>query len=307
MAYFTSIIYNNIIPLAIMIALGITLYRIFKLDLRTLSKLNMYFFSPVVVFKMLYESAISYSVLFMVLGFWVVQWVALAGVAEVVIRIRGTQGQLRAAMRNSVLFYNSANYALPLNQLVFVGDPFTLSVQSIIMVMMNLMPNTYGIYSVNAHKSDWKEIMRTIAKMPTIYAIPLGFLMHGLQIPIPAPLYTPINYISNAFMATALLTLGVQLGAMKWSIKFSDVLLVNMLRLCVAPAIGFSVVFLLGFEGDLAKALILSCAVPTSLASALLAVEFDNEPEFASQAVFSSTIFSVFTVTFVIYLLQFVP
>ena len=33
----------------------------------------------------------------------------------------------------------------------------------------------------------------------------------------------------------------------------------------------------------MAKALIVSSAVPTSLSSVLLAVEFDNEPEFASQ------------------------
>jgi len=56
----------------------------------------------------------------------------------------------------------------------------------------------------------------------------------------------------------------------------------------------------------MAQALVLSCAVPTSLSSVLLAVEYDNEPEFSSQVVFSSTIFSIFTVTFVIYLMQFI-
>ncbi|MHB1685161.1 MAG: AEC family transporter, partial [Bacilli bacterium] len=44
-------------------------------------------------------------------------------------------------------------------------------------------------------------------------------------------------------------------------------------------------------------------AVPTSLNSMLLAVEFDNEPDLASQVVFSSTLFSIFTVTGVIALL----
>ena len=134
----------------------------------------------------------------------------------------------------------------------------------------------------------------------------LAFLMNGLHVPIPVPIYTPINYVSNAFIATALLTLGVQLGSMKWKFQLSDVILSNVLRLLVGPAVGFGVVLLLGIDGVMAQALVLSCAVPTSLSSVLIAVEYDNEPEFSSQAVFSSTIFSIFTVTLVIYLLKFI-
>jgi predicted permease len=131
--------------------------------------------------------------------------------------------------------------------------------------------------------------------------------MKGFAISIPQTIYIPINYISNAFIAMALVTLGVQLGSMKWQIKLSDVIISNFLRLIIGPAIAFLVVILFGFHGLMAKALVLSSAVPTSLSSVLLAVEFDNEPEFASQAIFSSTIFSIFTVTLVIYLLQFLP
>jgi predicted permease len=181
-----------------------------------------------------------------------------------------------------------------------------LSIQIIIMMMQNLLPNTYGIYSVNSHKSSLRATMRTVLSMPTIYTIPLGFLLKGFSVSIPQPIYIPINYVSNAFIATALVTLGVQLGSMKWQIKLSDVLISNFLRLFIGPALGFLVVYLLDIHGLMAKALVLSSAVPTSLSSVLLAVEFDNEPEFASQAIFSSTIFSIFTVTLVIYLLRFI-
>ncbi len=148
--------------------------------------------------------------------------------------------------------------------------------------------------------------MRTILSMPVIYAIPLAFILKDFHIPLPEPLYIPLTYIYNAFIAMALLTLGVQLGSMKWVIKFHDVLISNFLRLIIGSVIGFSVVLLLGLHGTMAQALILSSSVPTSLSSVLLAVEFDNEPEFVSQAIFASTIFSIFTVTIVIYLLQFV-
>lgn len=290
-----------------MITLGILLYRAFQLDIKTLSKLNFYLFSPAIVFKMLYESTLSLAVLGQTMLFFAVFFAAMFILVEIVIRVRGYTGGMVPAMRNSVIFYNSANYAIPLNQLVFVGDPFTLSIQIIIMMMQSLIPNTYGIYSVSSTKmNDMKATMRTILTMPVIYVIPIAFLMRGLELPIPGPIYTPINYISNAFIATALLTLGVQLGSMKWKLNISDVLLSNVLRLCIGPAIGFAVVKLLGIDGVMAQALVLSCSVPTSLSSVLLAVEYDNEPEFSSQVVFSSTIFSIFTVTLVIYLMKFI-
>ncbi|XOK59787.1 AEC family transporter [Paenibacillus elgii] len=306
MAYFTHILLNNVIPLTIMIAIGVILYRAFKLDIKTLSKLNFYLFSPALVFKMLYESSLSLAVLGQTLLFFVLFFATMFLLMEVVIRLRGYKGGMIPAMRNSVIFYNSANYAIPLNQLVFVGDAFTLSIQIIIMMMQSLLPNTYGIYAVNASKrNDMKQTLRTILTLPVIYIIPIAFLMKGLHIPIPGPVYAPINYVSDAFIATALLTLGVQLGSMKWTFNLADVMLSNVLRLCVGPAVGFLIVLLMGIEGVMAQALVLSCAVPTSLSSVLIAVEYDNEPEFSSQAVFSSTIFSIFTVTLVIYLIKF--
>lgn len=307
MNYFFHILLNNIIPLTVMIAVGVLLQRLFKLDMKTLSKLNFYLFSPAVIFKMLYESEISVSILFQVLLFFLFFFVSLFILVEIAMYIRRYKGGMRSAMRNSVIFYNSANYAIPLNQLVFIGDTFTMSIQIIIMMMQNLLPNTYGVYSVNAHKQQFRQTLKTMLSLPAIYVIPLAFIMKGFQLGVPEPIYISLDYIVGGFVATALLTLGAQLGAMAWKIKFSDVLLSNTLRLLVSPALGFLIVLLMGIEGIMAQALVLSCAVPTSLSSVLLAVEFDNEPEFASQAVFSSTVCSIFTVTLVIYLIQFIP
>lgn len=306
MSYFWYILLNNVVPLTVMIAVGVVLYRAFKLDIKTLSKLNFYLFSPAIIFKMLYESSISLVILGQTLLFFFLFFALMFILAEIVIRLRRYQGGMIPAMRNTVIFYNSANYGVPLNQLVFVGDPFTLSIQIIIMMMQSLLPNTYGIYSVNASKrNDIRKTLRTIMTLPVIYIIPLAFLMKGLDIPVPGPIYAPINYISNAFIATALITLGIQLGSMKWKLNFSDVMLANVLRLLIGPAVGFGIVMAMGIEGVMAQALVLSCAVPSSLSSVLIAVEYDNEPEFTSQVVFSSTVFSIFTVTSVIYLISF--
>lgn len=306
MSYFIYILVNNIVPISIMIAIGAAMYRAFHIDIKTLSKLNFYVFSPALVFVKLYESEMNLHVLMQVLLFFVLFFSLLFACIEVIIRLKKMQRGMRIAMRNSVIFYNSANYALPLNQTVFGGNAYTLSIQIVIMIMQTLIPNTYGIYTLNAHKSTWKATMRTILSLPVIYAIPIALLLRYFHLPVPGSIHIPLQYISNAFMATALLTLGVQLGGMKWEFHFSNVLVSNILRLAAGPLLGFFVVWLLGIEGITAKALILSCAVPTSLSSVLLAIEYENEPEFSSQAVFTSTLFSMFTIPVVIFCLNFI-
>ena len=156
MNYFVYILVNNIVPICIMIAIGVAMYRAFRIDIRTLSKLNFYVFSPALVFVKLYESEMRLPYLMQVLLFFVIFFSLLFAIIEVIIRIQKMQRGMRIAMRNSVIFYNSANYALPLNQTVFGGNAYTLAIQIVIMIMQTLIPNTYGIYTLNAHKASWK-------------------------------------------------------------------------------------------------------------------------------------------------------
>jgi predicted permease len=228
-------------------------------------------------------------------------------VVEIVIRIKGYKASMRSAMKNSVLFYNSANYGIPLNQLAFAGLKETLAIQIIVMMIQSLVPNTWGIYNVNAHKADMKQVWRTILSMPVIYVIPGALALRWLQVPVPDAIEMPITYLADAFIGTALITLGVQLGSMEWRIKRSlavDVSISAVLRLVAGPLLAWGIVWLMGLDKLTAAALIVSSAVPTSLSSVLLAVEFDNEKEFASQAVFLSTLISIITVTVVIFFLN---
>ncbi len=308
MDIFLHIFWNNVLPLSVIISLGIILHRIFNLDIKTLSKLNFYLFSPAIMFELLYATAISLQLFGQVLLFFVVFMVAQYGLLEAVIRLRKyDDGGKRGAIRNSVLFYNSANYGIPINQLAFAGNPYTLSIQIIIMMMQSLIPNTYGIYSVNAHKADWRKLHKVILSMPIIYVIPIALSLRGLNVPLPAFLNISVGYLSNAFIGTALFTLGVQLGSMKGTISRKsalDVGIASALRLLAGPLLAWGVVLLLDLDGMMAAALIVSSAVPTSLSSVLLAVEFDNEQDFASQTVLVTTALSIVTVTTVIYLLR---
>ncbi|KIL45026.1 AEC family transporter [Jeotgalibacillus soli] len=72
-------------------------------------------------------------------------------------------------------------------------------------------------------------------------------------------------------------------------------------RLIISPIIALLIIFLFGLSGITAQALFIASSFPTSRNSALLALEYNNYPEYASQAVLLTTILSSLTVAVVVY------
>lgn len=304
MSYFFHILFANVIPIGILIAIGFAMGKRYAFQAQTLSKLVFNLFMPVFMFVMLLDVTIAWGIVLKVIAFTLL-FVILSGLlAELVIRLRGYGRGMGSAMRNSVLFYNSGNYMIPLNQLVFAGNPNTLAVQIIVSVVQNVLPGTYGIYSVKAGKGTGWAAIRTVLLYPGIFAVAAAVCIRAAGLQLPETLLLPFQYISQGTVALALITLGVQLAALNLNIRLKDVAISGVLRLLAGPLIGLALVRLMGFEGDIAKALVLSCAAPTSLISALIAIEYDNEADFSAHAVLFSTMASMVSVTLTIYFLE---
>jgi predicted permease len=61
---------------------------------------------------------------------------------------------------------------------------------------------------------------------------------------------------------------------------------------------------ILCIEGQLAWVLVIGASGPTAIASAVVAIEFKNRPDFAASAVFLSTLGAGLTVPLVIFLVR---
>jgi predicted permease len=127
-----------------------------------------------------------------------------------------------------------------------------------------------------------------------------------LNVELPEYVLMPMRNISKGFVAVALITLGVQLAEVKVAFRIREVLLSSFIRLIIAPALGVVLLYIMGVEGILAKSLILGVATPAAASTAIFAKEFNNEPEYASQIVFISTILSSITISGIIYLLDYI-
>lgn len=303
-----EIVLDVVLPIFILIGLGALMQRAFKLDLYTLAKINFYFVTPAVVFVSMYESEMSAELLGSVTAFYVLYVLLLYGVSRLVSwRLKFRPG-MRAAFTNSLILDNSGNYGLPINQLAFKGDPLATSVQALVMTFQSLVTFTYGVMSVQRAKSGGtlKAALIGFLKMPVPYALVLGMALHLLQWPIPYFVSKPLGYIADSMVAIALLTLGAQIVKYPLRLDRIDVYVSVALRLLIGPAIGFILVWVLGLKGIPAQALLIASGMPTGVNSTILAEEYDNEPDFASQTVLISTLLNIITMTALISLSKYV-
>lgn len=313
MSIFLYILGHNIIPVFILIALGYILSKKFDLNVLTLSKLNFYLFVPGFIFYNLYSTNLSYDML-KVLLFFVLYLIVNDLFARVIAKIRNYDVGKTNAFKNSIMFNNTGNVGVPLISLIFGSAPFiingktpylnqALAIQIIVLVFTTIAVNTVGFYNAGKEKMNFRDSILKILSMPTIYAIPLVFLLKYTKIDIKTtPIWNTLEYINGGLVPIALITLGVQLSKTKFNFKDFDVNMAVFSRLIIGPILAAVLIPLFGFHGVVAQTVFISCAVPTAVNTALIAVEYDSNQDFASQEVMISTIFSCITLTSAIYL-----
>ncbi|MFP4661744.1 MAG: AEC family transporter [Halanaerobiales bacterium] len=285
MNIFAFVVFNNILPIFIIVYLGYFLASKFKLDIFTLSKVYIFIFVPVLIFVKVYETEINLEVLTAIF-FGVIMLVLLAGTGWIVSKIMNHKMSMSTALSNSIMFYNSGNFGLPLVMLVFSDTPYAsyaVSIQIMILVVQNLSTYSIGFFNAARGQMHYLDTVKKVMSMPALYAIILAIFFKYINIDLREYFFWPsIEYIRDGLIPVALLQV------IRWA----------------SP--GLSPDKYNGYRrSDGTQVLFISSSVPSAVNTALIAVEFNNEPDFASQVVMTSTILSAFTLTAVIYLSQF--
>lgn len=302
MEAFLIIVKDIILPVFIIMGLGFFLQKKFDLDLQTLAKLNIYFLVPGFIFVKLYNTTFSGQLLLQIVVFFILFIALLYIVATITARLIGFDKGKSTTFSNSILFFNSGNYGVPVNDLVFKSDPVAMSIQVIILTLQNILLFSYGIFSLQSIQIGKLRALFSYFKMPVLYAMLAGIVLNIANVSIPTFVWVPANYVADAMVAMALLTLGAQVAQLRLISSLPTVYISLAIRLILGPIIALGIIRILQLDGMIAQALFIASAMPTAVNSSVIAQEYNNHPNFAAQIVLFSTMFSTITVTAVIYL-----
>ncbi|HIE8453221.1 TPA: AEC family transporter [Bacillus cereus] len=299
---FVFIILDVILPILILMLIGAILQRKFQFNLKQLSTLITYCLMPAAVFVNIYDIRIEIDLLLQIIYYLMLYSLSLIIVSHFISKILKLENGESAALKNSISLMNSGNYGLPVSQLIFSQNPVGVSIQIFIVIFQNLLTYSYGIYNLLSATKTIGGIIQSFLRLPVFHALVLGILFQSFTIQLPNSILLPLNQFANGFVAIALILLGAQLSNIKLNFFHRVITWALIGRLLMGPLVAFAMIYLLNIDGIVAQSLFIASSFPTSRNTSTIAMEYQIEPELHAQIVLFSTLFSIITVTVVIYL-----
>ena len=282
-----DILFNITLPIFVLVGVGVIFDKAFDVDLRTLTRLLFYVFSPAIVFSTLVESSLSLSELASIGLYEVLHALVMFAVGFGLFSVKPFRDR-RTILTMGGVFTNSGNYGFPLMLLAF-GD-YGLSVVAVVLITQAILLNSFGLLFLLGDSSTVKQSVKEMLKIPVTYALILGLIVRGIGLELPTLISVPLEHFTTGFIALALVTLGVQLNRSEIVGDILPMTGIVGVRLMISPLVSAGLTLLLGFPADLTAVLIVAGGLPAAVNVFILANEFKRNPSFASRMVFWTTL-----------------
>lgn len=284
-----GIFWQVIFPIFFIILVGALLERALTLDISTLTRINFYAFVPALVFVKMLQADLSLLTMGSIALFVLVHSGLMFLLALLLYRHPVFQPYRKVLLLASILT-NAGNYGIPFVLLAF-GDRY-MSVAAVVLLVQNLMTFTFGVLLMESGQPHRMHLLRAITRLPVMYALVAAVLLNTLSIPLPEPILTPLEFMANALVPVALLTLGTQLGRGIGRPSLALLAPPVTLRLVFAPLLALAIIPLFGFAHDVQTVLVATAGLPIAVNVFILSAQYRTQEAFASQIVTVSTLLS---------------
>ena len=206
----------------------------------------------------------------------------------------------RSAFRFSIMASNTAFLGIPICAALF--GPLGAVYAVLFDFGATLVAMTFGIWELNGGRLDrWRPIVFN----PLIWGIVAGLGWAVLGWAFPAWLAEPLEKLGGTTLPMALLVGGAQIGAVRAPGAGRRRQLGGLvaIRLMVAPLLVAGVLAAVGGHDLVARVIVIEAAMPTGLATAIMAKTYGADAEFAASGLLWSTLMSLISLPLVAVLL----
>ncbi len=293
-----------VLPAFIIFGIGYIGQKRIGFDRKSISTAALYLMYPFLAFRTFYQNKVTLDYLYIVL-FCVSLMIILIVLVTVIAKIQAQTKPKSSAMVLSSVFMNSGNYGVPI--ILFAYGKAGVDYAIIMMVVQSLLMNTVGLYYAARGSStsslNMKEAAGKIARMPINHAVVLGLLVQVTHIKIPEFIMQAVNLVADATIPTIMLVLGMQLASLtKGTVKWRELSTIFTIKLMISPVIAFGLTVLLGLNPLLTSILVILSAMPTAANTTMYSLQYNTEPQLVSYSTLVTTLASIVTVPFMLWL-----
>ena len=315
-----SVILDQLIRLFLILCFGAVLAKIDILDTHTkqkLTKLMLYVTTPLMILdafndrlammqsENMAESGVSVWYLFAVSGGFYLVMTLLAWITVHLIKVPKANRSLYTFM---TIFGNVG----------FMGFPVALAVcgneglfyAAILNCVFNILIYTVGVVmmaggNTTEHQSAWKMMQpKKLLFTPGVLCCAVAVILFSFRIALPGILADTFDTLGGLTSPLAMLVVGANLAGMPWKKMFTDYRLnvYTLVRQLVIPLCMWLLIRFCITNEILASVLLLMAAMPIANMAALFATEYKANEALASQAIFVTTLFSLFSLPLIVWI-----
>jgi predicted permease len=292
---------NNLLPIFLASGVGALLSWKAKLDVRQISKVLFYIFSPCLVLKMILNNYSPDMPLGTIALVVVLTQILLTIFIVVVGKLLKYDRSMISAMVLPVMTINAGNMGLPICLFVFGEEG--VGYATIFFLVSILGTYTFGVAAASLGKQSLKDSLLGLLKLPMIYSVLIGFVLIWTGWQLPTPIQRTVDILGDAAIPTMLVVLGMQLQKAKLKENVRALALCTGTRLILGPLVVLGLGSLFGMTGLALHSSLVQGGMPGAVTSTVLATEYDTKPEFVTAAVTIATVLSPLTLTPLIALL----
>lgn len=206
---------------------------------------------------------------------------------------------------------NESQFALIFNNATFLGYPIvvgTFGPSGILaycgfIIAFNIALFSYGIWLFE--RKITPKLFLNILLNPNIIAVILGMILFIFNFNLPNFIMDAVGYVGNATTPLSLICIGYMLSEAKLIKVFKKwrLMLTAIIQLTLGPLVTWGLLSILQFPAEVIAVCTLIQALPTATSLGLFAIKYGGNATESSELVTISTIFSIFTMPLMVFLL----
>ena len=164
---------------------------------------------------------------------------------------------------------------------------------------------TFSAAGEQGREGAVKRACINVCKNPIIIGILLGLIASLIQLELPAILDKTLSNVSALATPLALLIVGANFQGKKALAKVKPTAWATAIKLVILPAVFLPIAIALGIRESALVAVLIMTGSPTTVSCYIMAKNMGNDEVLTASIVVSATLLSSVTLTFWIFLLQF--
>ncbi len=285
-----NVVFNTVAPIFLIIGVTILLGRYRTLDVRTLSRVSIYLFSPALILTNISQSGLGSDELRNIVLAAMAVCVTMAVLGSLIARWLGYDQAIASSFVLAALIMNSATFGLPYIEFAFGAEGLETAVP--FTVGQILIAYTVGTYVASRGKSGMKTAVRNVLTIPMPYAFALGLWLNATGNTLPTPIMQASRVLAQGAIPATLVILGLQLSRAQLNGRWRLIMAATFTRFVLGASVAFGIAVLFGLQGMTRQVFIMEASMPAGILSGVLSTEFGGDPELAAAVILVTTVIS---------------